>query len=365
MSERSGKVRVALVGTGVMGAMHARVVATSGRAELVRIVEPREEVGREVAGRYGADWAPELDDLHDVDAVVVAAPTQHHFPLAQEVLRAERPLLIEKPVCDDLADAERVVAESEKGGIPLMCGLLERFNPAVITALALLDNPVHVNATRHSPYAPRIRTGVAWDLLVHDVDLAIQVFGGVDPTTVRGSVGHVHPESLTGAEDIAETVLTFDSGLASVSASRIGQRKIRTLVISEMDRLVEADLIRRDVTIFRHVSLDAATPDGRGYRQQSIIEIPELTTSREPLAAQLDRFLDLLDGTADVDVERSRILPAHRAVGALMESTRGEEWRRRPVDAGRHVRQRQPVASAAGDTRPSQPEQAVPVPVTR
>jgi predicted dehydrogenase len=328
MSGRNGgisaEVRVALVGTGVMGALHARVVSGSSRATLVRVVEPREDVGRAVADRFGVDWTPELDDLADVDAVLVAAPTEHHFALAQHVLRAGRPLLIEKPVCDDLADTEQIVSDAEKRGVPLMCGLLERYNPAVLTALALIDDPAHVVATRHSPYAPRIRTGVAWDLLVHDVDLAIRVFGGAAPSRVTGSVGHVHPQSMHGAEDIAETVLTFDAGLASVSASRIGQRKVRNLVISEVDRLIEADLMRQDVTIYRHVASEAATPDGRGYRQQTIIEIPELTTNREPLAAQLDRFLDLLAGTADADAERAAILPAHRAVGGLMESVRGD-----------------------------------------
>jgi predicted dehydrogenase len=320
----TGRVRVALVGTGMMGALHARVLAASDRTQLVRVVEPRRSVGREVAERYGVGWAPELDELSDVDAVVIAAPTEFHFALAEHVLRADTPLLIEKPVCDNLAGTEQIVTEAEKRGIPLLCGLLERFNPAVMTALALVDTPVHLTATRHSPYSPRIRTGVVWDLLVHDVDLAIQVFGGQEPTAVRGTVGRFHPQSLAEAEDVAETVLTFgDGGLASVSASRIGQRKVRTLVISEVDRLIEADLIRRDVTIYRHVSLDAATPDGRGYRQQSIIEVPELTGNREPLAAQLDHFLDMLAGTIDVDTERLRILPAHRVVHRVIDEGAG------------------------------------------
>ena len=118
---------------------------------------------------------------------------------------------------------------------------------------------------------------------------------------------------------IAETVMIFDGGgMAMVSASRISQRKMRSLTIAEVDRLIEVDLLRRDVTIYRHVSLDAATPDGRGYRQQSIIEIPELTTVREPLAAQLDHFLDLLAGNVDAAQERRRILPPHRAVAQVL-----------------------------------------------
>lgn len=314
----TAKLRLALVGTGAMGSLHARVIAQSERAELATVIEPRRSVGQQVAERYGAAWAPDLADLSGVDAVVIAAPTEIHHGLADQVLSADTPLLIEKPVCGSLAETEEIVALSEKRGVPLLCGLLERFNPAVRTALALVDRPVHLTATRHSPYAPRIRTGVAWDLLIHDVDLAIQAFRGQEPATVHGTMGYFHPDSVGGAEDVAETVLSFgDGALANVSASRIGQRKVRTLVISEVDRLIEADLIRKDVTIYRHVSSDAATPDGRGYRQQSIIEVPELITNREPLAAQLDHFLDILAGTADADEERRRILPAHRAVGAL------------------------------------------------
>ncbi|MEU5944820.1 Gfo/Idh/MocA family oxidoreductase [Micromonospora sp. NPDC047465] len=317
-------VRFALVGTGAMGSLHARVISQSPRARLALVVEPRETVGREIADRYGAAWAPDLTDLSSVDAVVIAAPTEFHHGLAEQVLAAEKPLLIEKPVCGSLSETEDIVANAEKRRLPLLCGLLERFNPAVLTALALVHKPVHLTVTRHSPYAPRIKTGVAWDLLVHDVDLAIQVFGGREPAAVRGSLGHFHPDSLPGAEDVAEAVLTFgDGALANVSASRIGQRKVRTLVISEVDRLIEADLIRKDVTIYRHVSLDAATPDGRGYRQQSIMEVPELVSNREPLAAQLDHFLDILAGRIDLDEERQRILPAHRAVaGVIGDSSR-------------------------------------------
>ncbi|MCP2262305.1 putative dehydrogenase [Streptoalloteichus tenebrarius] len=315
VTTNGARPRVALVGTGSMGSLHARVIAGSDRAELVRVIEPREDVGRAVAERFGAEWAPEIGDLSDVHAVVLAAATEAHHGLALRVLEQDTPLLVEKPVCAGLAQSEEVVELSERRGVPLMCGLLERYNPAVMTALSLVDRPVHVTATRHSPYAPRIRTGVAWDLLVHDVDLAIQVFGGIEPARVQGTFGYFHPQSLSHAEDVAEAVLAFpDGGLGTISASRIGQRKVRSLVIHEVDRLIEADLLRRDVTIYRHVSNEAATPDGRGYRQQTVIEIPELVSGREPLATQLDRFVDLVAGVRDADEERRRILPAHRVV---------------------------------------------------
>lgn len=317
MSTATGALpRIAVVGAGAMGGLHARVVATSRRAVLAGIVDPAPEVGGPVAERWGVPHALDLDDLDGVDAVVLASPSATHRALALRVLDARLPLLVEKPVCPDLEDAIEVIDAAERAGVPFMCGFLERFNPAVLTVMALLEEPVHVVATRHSPYAPRITTGVAWDLLVHDVDLAVRCFGS-EPDRVHGELGRFHPKSLAGAEDVAEAVLGFPGGrVATLSASRIGQRKVRSVTIAEVDRLLEVDLLRNDVTIHRHISNDLGA-DGRGYRQQSVIEIPALVSTVEPLVAQLDRFLDLIAGTADIDAERRSVLPPHRIVGRI------------------------------------------------
>lgn len=312
--------RIALVGTGSMGSMHARVLHSSALADLAVVVEPREEIGREVAERYDARWAPDLSGLEGVDAVVVAAATGAHRSLALQVIELGLPLLVEKPVADDLAASQEVVDASAAAGTPIMCGLLERFNSAVATAFALSREPVQVTTTRHGPYASRIKTGVAWDLLVHDVDLAVRLLG--DPTGVTGQLGHFHPESLPAAEDVAEAQLTFGSGaMAALSASRIGQRKVRTMTITEVDRSIEVDLLRQDVTIYRHVDGIAMTDDGLGYRQQTVIEIPAITSLGEPLAAQLAHFVGLVEGRVDADEERASILPAHRVIGKLFEQT--------------------------------------------
>jgi predicted dehydrogenase len=317
----SARPRVALVGAGSMGSLHARVLAQSQRCDLVAIVEPDTETGRRIADRWQATWLPELDSLPAVDAVVLASATETHYPLATSVLERGIPLLVEKPVCADLADTEKVVALAERRDVPVMCGFVERYNPAVLTALSVVDRPVHLSAARHSPFVPRIRTGVGWDLLVHDVDIAIRCLGGTEPASVSSAVGFFHPDSSPHAEDVVETVLGFPGGaLATVSASRIGQRKVRSLTITEVERLIEVDLLHRYVTIYRHVSGEAATPDGRGYRQQTIIEIPELVTAAEPLASQLDRFLDVVTGAADPADERRSILPAHRVVAQVLDA---------------------------------------------
>jgi predicted dehydrogenase len=314
--------RLVVVGAGTMGALHARVIAQSERAELAYVVDSEPEVGREVAERHGAAWRPDLDSVHDVDAVVVAAPTEAHHELGRQILERGLPLLMEKPLTLGLAEAEDLLQLSAKADVALMCGLLERYNPAVMTATRLVEQPRHVVTVRHSPYVPRIRNGVSSDLLIHDVDLAVRL-AGAEPSRVRASFGYLHPDSPAGSEDVAEGLLTFADGMvANVSASRVSQHKVRRLVITEESRLVEVDMLRNSVTIYRHV-LNEASPDGLSYRQQTIIEIPALVSSREPLAAQLDCFLDLATGLADPAAERQAILPAHRVIEQLRADATG------------------------------------------
>jgi predicted dehydrogenase len=308
---------VLLVGAGNMGSHHARVISQSPRAKLEVLVDPRKSVGTTVASRYGATWAPELPDLDNIDVVVIAAATEAHYDLAVATLNSKKALLIEKPVSDSLLRTTDILSLADANDVPLMCGLLERFNPAVLTARNFIEAPLHVTATRHSPYAARIRTGVAWDLLVHDVDLAINVMG-TDPLDVDARLGFFHPDSVAEAEDVAETILSFDGGaLAHISASRVSQRKIRQLSIYEPERLIEVDLLRRDVTVYYHVS-ENSVDEGRGYRQQTIIEIPELISSEEPLTAQFNHLIDIFEGKADAAMERATILPSHRVIDRVI-----------------------------------------------
>lgn len=318
----SAPLRVALVGSGSMGLNHARVIATGPRTTLEVVIDPDEGAGRAAAQRHDARWAPDLEALRGVDAAVVAASTEHHLALALPVIEAGLPLLVEKPVCPSLTDTERVIAASHGAGTPLQCGLLERFNPAFRVALAMTTAPLYVRAERHSPYAARIKTGVAWDLLVHDVDLVARLFGGRDPESLDVAVGQFHPDSVPGAEDVVETTMRFaGGGIASASASRVGQRKVRTLIVQELDRMIEVDLLRRGVTAYRHTSIEGDVGHA-GFRQLTEMEVPEIVGA-EPLAAQLAHFVDLVDGRIDADVERDSILPAHRIVDQVLARSRG------------------------------------------
>lgn len=314
-------IRFGVVGVGSMGALHARVVVSHPSTELVWVADPAPEVGRRVADRFGTKWIPE-PDLGSVDAVIVAAPTQHHFELAMKVIEDGTPLLLEKPLANDLEHSTMIVEEAARRGVPLMCGLLERFNPAVRTAAEIADYPLRIATTRHSPYSQRITTGVGSDLLIHDLDLVLRIAGDY-PSSAYGHFGYFAPTSAPGSEDLVEASLKFASGrIAVLSASRTSQHKIRTMSIAERERLIDVDLLRQSITIYRHVD-DAMFDESAGYSQQTIIEIPVIRHTGEPLQLQLDHFLLLLDGQVDQAEELKSVLPPHQLLDEISRSANG------------------------------------------
>lgn len=305
--------RVLLVGAGVMGSHHARVLAESERCELVAVVDPAEQRGCGLAERFGAEWMPDMEDLSKVDAVVVAASTDQHRRIALDVLAENIPLFMEKPLCTSLSDSREIVEAAVRRAVPLMCGFVERFNPAVLEALSRMESPHAVRMQRLSPYSPRMHAGVAWDLLVHDVDVALRLFGDRAPNVVHATTGHCGSDEGRIGEDAVEAVLEFSGGrTAALSASRMSSRRVRRLVVSERNRVVVADLLNPSVAI---------------YRDRKIAELIDCSGRGEPLAAQLDRFMDVVEGEADAYTEILSILPSHQTIAAILESAGGSTER--------------------------------------
>jgi predicted dehydrogenase len=316
----SGLPRVLLIGAGAMGSHHGRVIGESWRCELAAVAEPDEQRGRRLARRFNAVWKPEVDSLSDVDAVVVAAPTSLHPRIASDVLAQGIPLFVEKPLCASLNDCREIVDLALGRDIPLMCGFVERFNPPVLEALSRVESPQAVHAHRLSNYSPRMQAGVTWDLLVHDVDITLRVFDEGTPKIVNAVTGYSAFEERPG-EDTVETELEFSGArTAALSASRVSSRPARQLTIFEENRTVVADLLNPSVTVYsgKHHRAFGRAADFSAHHEVS--EHMECSGYREPLAAQLDRFVDLVEGRTDARAEIRSILPSHEAVAAILDS---------------------------------------------
>jgi predicted dehydrogenase len=293
-----------------MGANHARVIAESDLADLTVVVDRDIVRAQDVAERFGARASTDLDEITRCDAAVIASSTPTHVDIAMPLLAAGVPLLIEKPLAEEIDAIGQVLEASRRASVPVMCGFVERFNPALVTARSVIDAPViQFSAVRHSPQNPVATSSVVYDLLVHDIDIALRTAHSDTLPTVSAGLWGPKP----GAQpEIAECVLGFSDGmLANLSASRWGQRKIREVRIATEQQLVEVDLLRVSVTVYRHIS-QSVIGNGRDYRAETIVDVPYVRHRGEPLAMQLAAFVDLIRADEDaVEEERASILPPH------------------------------------------------------
>jgi predicted dehydrogenase len=281
-------LKLAIIGAGIMGANHARLAQALRDATVTHVVDPDLARANQLATAIGADAAADLDAVLDqVDAAVVAVPSGLHHAVGLELVKAGVHVLVEKPIATTVAAAEELAEAADVAGTTLMVGHVERFNPAVLELDNLLGDVVHVSAARISPYTARIRESVIADLMIHDLD----VVRSIARSEVVG-VECMGMQVRSDTTDLASALLRFESGMtASLTASRVGQQKIRELRITQPDRYVTVDLIRSDVTINRVEHSEFLSAEGARYRQSGVVEIPFLEHQGEPLLLELQEFV--------------------------------------------------------------------------
>jgi len=167
-------LRIGVAGVGHFGRFHALKLAKFG--VLAGLADASAERAAVVAEECDSLSLP-LDALIEAsDAVVVAAPTAHHFALAGQVLRAGRHVFIEKPIAATLAEADALVALAEAQGLVLQVGHIERYSAAIQTLRREMAGfaPRALEATRVAPFRPRsLDVSVVLDLMIHDIDLVL------------------------------------------------------------------------------------------------------------------------------------------------------------------------------------------------
>lgn len=314
-------LRIALIGAGRMGTHHARVISQAPDATLGVVIDRERSRAELVASLAGAPVADDLGAALACQAAVVATNAETHHDLALTLMEAGIPVLVEKPLSPSLAEVRAMVGASRMLGVPMTCGFVERFNPVVRTAQRLMQDDfgpaLHAVGIRHSPPDAAGGLSVVHDLLIHDVDLALRFCAGEWPGTAVGSTW-VSPR--TAVPEIADcTLQTAGGAVATCSASRMGQRKIRTHTLATERALLELDLLRRTITVYQHVGYLAALDDA-GYRAQTVVDLPFVREAGEPLALQLAHFLALVRGEADPEVERASLVAPHEAVAMLDQS---------------------------------------------
>jgi UDP-N-acetylglucosamine 3-dehydrogenase len=274
-------LRVGVIGAGVMGSNHARVLVGLPDVSLVGVVDPLPAHRKRATELANCRTFNSLEELlaEGVEAVTIAAPTHLHHEIALACIARKIHVMVEKPIASTVAEGREIVGVAERAGVTLMIGHVERFNPAVAAVKQALagEDILSIAITRVGPFPPRMsNVGVVIDLAVHDIDL-IRWFTESDIIEVQPQLS----SAVAEREDIALLQFRTASGvLAHINTNWITPFKARSVTIATRDKYIMGDLLTRQVT-----ECFGFKPDG----SYSMRHLP--VGHDEPLRAELIAFL--------------------------------------------------------------------------
>jgi len=242
------KVRVGIIGVGYLGTQHARILSYLEEAELKGVADIDFKKAMVIGNRHRVKYYEDFEDMLDeIDVGIVAAPTSEHFSIATKLLSEGKSVLLEKPITETVQQAEELVVTANKNGLILQIGHLERFNPAVEAIENIISEPKFIEVQRLGSFSARsLDIDVVLDLMIHDLDIILALIKD-EVKVIRSSGIHV----LSNKIDIANARLEFASGcVATLTASRVHQGKVRKLRIFEATSYYSIDYIDQEVKVF-------------------------------------------------------------------------------------------------------------------
>jgi predicted dehydrogenase len=241
------RLRIAVIGVGHLGKEHARILAGMPHVELVGVADVNLDQAQNVARRLGTqafgDYWPLLNL---VDAASIVVPTSRHAGVAREFLVRGIPLLVEKPLAGTLHEANELAELAEQHGTVLQVGHIERFNPAYEELRSRPLRPQLIRAQRLGSFTGRSTDiGVVLDLMIHDIDLLLDLVGA--PVRTVSAIGL---SIFGGHEDVANARLEFANGcVADITASRASPVASRQMQVWAAEGYAELDFAQRRLTL--------------------------------------------------------------------------------------------------------------------
>lgn len=273
------KIKVAVIGTGHLGKIHARIYNEMPGVDLVGICDTNEEKADSYALQFKSSAYIDYKKLFDkVDAVSIATPTITHFKIARDFLNHNVHVLVEKPITPTMTEAQKLVKIARAKKNILQVGHVERFNPAITTIQGFCKNPKFIECHRLSPYPKRgTDVSVILDLMIHDIDIVLSL--------VKSPLKQTHAigvNVLSANEDIASVRLIFKNGtVCNLTASRVSDEGMRKIRIFQKDSYLSLDYAEQKIIYYK--------------KENNMISKEEISVKKkQPLVEELSSFIDCI-----------------------------------------------------------------------
>lgn len=323
------ELKVAVIGVGAMGSNHARVYAEMEHVDLVAVADPDATACRKIAKSYRPTVYTDYRNLLDFekpDLVSVTVPTSLHCEVALEAMSRGTHVLVEKPLALSVEEGREIILASQKYGVKLSVGHVERFNPAINEIKRRLRKDelgriFQVNARRVSPFPKRINdVGVVLDLATHDIDVIRHLLG----SEVIRMFAETERKAHANSEDLLSASLRFSDGVIGVlDVNWLTPTKVRRLSVVGEGGMYLIDYLTQDVYWYRNTSLSETWETlsvFRGAMEGDMVKIH--IERKEPLAVELQSFVAAVADDREPEVSAHDALIAIDLSLSLIESGR-------------------------------------------
>jgi predicted dehydrogenase len=279
---KKNKLNIGVIGIGHLGNYHLQKYQKLENCEIVAVADPLSDRAKKAADIYKCEAFTDHNAMLDkVDAVSIAVPTGEHHKIARDFLAAGVDVLIEKPICATLEEADELIGLAKKKNLILQVGFVERFNPAIMALEKVMTRPVFIESHRLHPFFERgTDVDVILDLMIHDLDIILKF---VD-SPLR-SVEAVGVPFLSDKIDISNVRLSFDSGcIANITASRISAKTMQKIRFFSPEGYHSVDCQKREIVSLNKRKNEA----GQVEIYQNNIEVG----SHDPLEEEIRSFVN-------------------------------------------------------------------------
>ncbi len=327
------KLKVGVVGVGHLGKVHARVYSELDTVQLVAVADIDQEEAQAAADKYGCEALSDYRDMIDkVDGASVVVPTDLHFQVASDFIRAGKHVIVEKPMTLTLKEAEDLVALTRQNNVIMQVGHVERFNPAVVAVREHIQVPRFIECDRISAFSFRsMDVGVVLDMMIHDIDI---VLAFVDSPVEEIDAMAV---SVVGRhEDMANARIRFKNGcIANLRASRVSRKTMRKIRIFQEDTYVSLNYGTHKVQVFKKtgqfdpkVLLEfkqnaPSVKDAQEMMFAKLLTIREIDiVFEEPLKKELESFVQSIESGTEPVVSGELGLKTMQIVTHILDAIR-------------------------------------------
>ncbi|MFH0855391.1 MAG: Gfo/Idh/MocA family oxidoreductase [Candidatus Omnitrophota bacterium] len=243
------KLRVAVIGVGHLGSIHAKIYQEIPDCSLEAICDTDKARLEAVAQSLNVPGYRDYREIFGkVDAVSIATPTKLHYAVASDCLKHNLHALVEKPFTPSLQEADSLINIAKNNNLILQVGHIERFNSAFSATRKIVKDPKFIECHRLSPFPNRsLDVGAVLDIMIHDIDIILGL--------VSSPIEHIESVGinvLTPFEDIANARITFENGcVANLTASRISDEIMRKIRIFQENTYISLDYKNAEAWVYR------------------------------------------------------------------------------------------------------------------